>query len=124
MDKKQGSGKKAQELEPRSASADAAPGNPAEPGSSSETVPTIIAGEGAIPAVLVDPADLPETLADPHGTIPVVAAALPEDGSATDLDIKAPEMERSLDRAKENLLAYIAERSPNFNSDLIQRAID
>ena len=41
-----------------------------------------------------------------------------------DLEIKAPEIERSLDRAKENLLAYIGERSPNFNRDLIQRAID
>ncbi len=41
-----------------------------------------------------------------------------------DVEIKAPEIERSLDRAKENLLAYIGERNPNFNKELIQRAID
>ena len=48
---------------------------------------------------------------------------LPSPDEAHD-EIKAPEIERSLDRAKENLLAYIAERSPNFNRDLIRKAID
>ena len=67
---------------------------------------------------------MPASLAGVPGTIPVVATALPDDASVTDPDIKAPEIERSLDRAKENLLAYIGERSPNFNRDLIQRAID
>jgi hypothetical protein len=54
-------------------------------------------------------------------SIPVIAVG-EQDGE--DVEIKAPEIERSLDRAKENLLAYIGERSPNFNRDLIQRAID
>jgi hypothetical protein len=117
MEKKQGSGKKPAGVEHKGAPA------------ASQDIPSIVAGEGAIPAVLSDPSDRPAsmnrpTALDMPGPIPVVAAALPDDGSATDLDIKAPEMERSLDRAKENLLAYIGERSPNFNRDLIQRAID
>ena len=104
MDKKQpGSGKKAQALEPGAPTSSAQDGR-AENGSASETIPSIVAGEGAIPAVIADPADIPASLmtrrgTDP-GTIPVVAALLPDDGTATDLDIKAPEMERSLDRAK------------------------
>ncbi len=55
-------------------------------------------------------------------TLPV----LPDDYTSLDEDteIKAPEIERSLDRAKENLLTYIGERRPNFNKELIERAID
>jgi len=93
----------------------------------SEAVPEIIAGEGALPAVL-DEADSPgpETLANGKPMpppIPVVATASAET-DPDDPEIKPPEIERSLDRAKENLLAYIGERSPNFNHELIQKAID
>jgi hypothetical protein len=92
-----------------------------------DSVPEIVAGEGALPAVL-DEADgsAPETL--PNGRpmpppIPVVATASAEE-DPDDPEIKPPEIERSLDRAKENLLAYIGERSPNFNRELVQKAID
>src|SRR4051794_10901000 len=54
------------------------------------------------------PEIIPQTLADDDG----------------DAELQAPELERSLDRAKENLLAYIGERSPNFNRELVQKAID
>ena len=57
-------------------------------------------------------------------TIPVVFGDYPDLQDSQDSEIKAPEIERSLDRAKENLLAYIGERSPNFNRELIQKAID
>ncbi len=39
-------------------------------------------------------------------------------------ELKAPEMERSLDRAKENLLAYIQERSPNCDVNLLRKSIE
>jgi GTP pyrophosphokinase len=41
-----------------------------------------------------------------------------------DPEIKEPEIERSLDRAKENLLSYIGERSPNIDREMIRKAID
>ena len=93
----------------------------------SEAQPEIIAGEGALPAVL-DEADSPSPETLPNGKpmpppIPVVDTASAET-DPDDPEIKPPEIERSLDRAKENLLAYIGERSPNFNRELIQKAID
>jgi GTP pyrophosphokinase len=119
MDKKQGSAEKAQGVETRADDIAA----------SREAMPDLIAGEGAIPAVL-DESDAAASAATVHpathslpGPIPVVAAA-PLGEDANDPEIKAPELERSLDRAKENLLAYIGERSPNFNRELIQKAID
>ncbi|MDB5049193.1 MAG: SpoT [Fibrobacteres bacterium] len=125
MDKKQGSGKKAQSNEPRAASVPGPSAVPeSEPAADAYAVPELVAGEGALPAVMDEPDTAPEIDGRNPGPIPVVAAAFPEDGTGTDLDIKAPEIERSLDRAKENLLDYIGERSPNFNRDLIQRAID
>jgi hypothetical protein len=93
-----------------------------------ESIPEIVAGEGAIPAVL-DEADVAASASDfAEGRplpppIPVVAAA-PAAEDQNDPEINPPEIERSLDRAKENLLAYIGERSPNFNRELIQKAID
>ncbi len=39
-------------------------------------------------------------------------------------EIKLPEIESNLDRAKEHLLSYIQARDPHFNRDLIERAID
>jgi GTP diphosphokinase / guanosine-3',5'-bis(diphosphate) 3'-diphosphatase len=68
------------------------------------------------PTTIREPGDL----SLPPGTD--LSLALGEEG--LDHEIKAPEIERSLDRAKENLLSYIAERSPNFNRDLIKQAID
>jgi GTP pyrophosphokinase len=41
-----------------------------------------------------------------------------------DPEIKEPEIERSLDRAKENLLSYIGERSPSIDREMIRKAID
>jgi GTP diphosphokinase / guanosine-3',5'-bis(diphosphate) 3'-diphosphatase len=71
-------------------------------------------GPSALPAL----PDLAE-LSLPEGSDLALSA---EDESGE--EIKAPEIESSLDRAKENLLSYIAERSPNFNRDLVKRAID
>jgi GTP pyrophosphokinase len=93
-----------------------------------DAVPEIVAGEGAIPAVLDEADAQAPGAALPAGRplpppIPVVAAA-PLGEEHEDPEIKPPEIERSLDRAKENLLAYIGERSPNFNRELIQKAID
>ena len=125
MDKKQNSGKKAQALESRPAEA-------AVPAAMGETVADLIAGEGAIPAVLDEadagvPANVAihpaEAVKPAPGQIPVVATA-PLGDDVDDPEIKAPEIERSLDRAKENLLAYIGERTPNFNRELIEKAID
>ena len=39
-------------------------------------------------------------------------------------ELKAPEIERSLDRAKENLIAYVQERHPEADVALLRKAID
>ncbi|MCD6024747.1 MAG: bifunctional (p)ppGpp synthetase/guanosine-3,5-bis(diphosphate) 3-pyrophosphohydrolase [Fibrobacteria bacterium] len=39
-------------------------------------------------------------------------------------EMKGPEIERSLDRAKENLLAYIEERHPDCDTALLRKAVD
>ena len=66
-------------------------------------------------------ASVRETILPPIPGIEGVPAD-PEDGN--DPEIKEPEIERSLDRAKENLVSYIAERIPNFDREMIQKAID
>ncbi|HLP40259.1 MAG TPA: RelA/SpoT family protein, partial [Fibrobacteria bacterium] len=60
-----------------------------------------------------------KVLPDIPGVEPV-----PESGDGHDPEIKGPEIERSLDRAKENLVSYIAERIPAFDKQMIQKAID
>ena len=40
------------------------------------------------------------------------------------VEMKGPEIERSLDRAKENLVAYIQERHPDCDVALLRKAID
>jgi GTP diphosphokinase / guanosine-3',5'-bis(diphosphate) 3'-diphosphatase len=47
---------------------------------------------------------------------------LPDDGSES--AVKTTELERNLDRAKENLIAHLAERNPSLDLDLIRRSID
>ncbi len=97
MDKKQGSGKKA-----------------SSPEGSPTSSPADVEGLSAANSKSEKKSPAP---------IPVIETdALSDLG--IDPEIKAPEIERSLDRAKENLLDYIGERSPNFNRDLIQKAID
>lgn len=49
---------------------------------------------------------------------------LPEDAVAPSPEMNAPEMERSLDRAKENLIAYVQERNPECDVGLLRKAID
>jgi len=61
---------------------------------------------------------------DDDGNLKVRTSSGSGAGTTTDNDIKAPEIERNLDRAKENLLAYIEDRNPKFNRELIERAID
>src|SRR5690606_35035315 len=72
------------------------------------------ASGGAVPTTF--PSAIPEVVLSPESR--------PESEDSHDPEIKAPEIERSMDRAKENLLAYIGERIPGFNRELIQRAID
>ncbi len=47
---------------------------------------------------------------------------MPEDGSQT--AVKPLELERTLDRAKENLIAHLIERNPNLDHALVRKAID
>ena len=47
-----------------------------------------------------------------------------EESSGTAEELKPPEIERSLDRAKENLIAYIQERHPDCDEALLRKAID
>ena len=56
--------------------------------------------------------------------IPGVEPLLGSHENGHDPEVKAPEIERSLDRAKENLVAYIGERVPNFDREMIQKAVD
>src|SRR5687767_2718712 len=67
-------------------------------------------------ALVRDPAALPP--------IPGVELAPAGAGDGHDPEIREPEIERSLDRAKENLVGYIAERIPSFDKQMIQRAVD
>ena len=83
----------------------------------------------SVPAAAAIPSSIPSTIPVLHDslahlTVPEASVATGDPADGEDAELKAPEIERSLDRAKENLLAYIGERSPNFNRDLIQRAID
>ncbi len=48
------------------------------------------------------------------------AGAIPEVQPA----IKPIELERNLDRAKENLIAYLAERNPSLDLDMVRKAIE
>ncbi len=50
----------------------------------------------------------------------------PPEESSPELEegVRTPEIERNLDRAKEHLMAYIGARTPNFNRELIEKAVD
>ena len=58
----------------------------------------------------------------PELPAPVALEGTPQ-GEAGE-SLKPPEIERSLDRAKENLVAYVGERHPKFNEALLRKAID
>jgi guanosine-3',5'-bis(diphosphate) 3'-pyrophosphohydrolase len=49
---------------------------------------------------------------------------LTEEVAPANPEMKAPEIERSLDRAKENLIAYVEERHPQADTALLRKAID
>jgi GTP pyrophosphokinase len=55
---------------------------------------------------------------------PPVELDYSEAAAPTEELIKPPEIERSLDRAKENLVAYIRDRYPDFDEALLRKAID
>lgn len=52
------------------------------------------------------------------------AVTLTEGEAPASTEMKAPEIERSLDRAKENLIAYVLERHPQADTALLRKAID
>ncbi len=78
--------------------------------SRSETSRARVAAKSKVPAVLPP--------------IPGVEPRIEPLENGHDPDVKEPEIERSLDRTKENLVAYIGERVPNFDREMIQKAVD
>ncbi len=62
---------------------------------------------------------------DPSSRIPELPSPIiVEDLSPDEESIKLPEIERSLDRAKENLITYIQDRYPEADEALLRKAID
>jgi guanosine-3',5'-bis(diphosphate) 3'-pyrophosphohydrolase len=70
------------------------------------------------------PSPSPEPAPAPAGGVLPPPVPLGGLGTEASPELKAPEIERSLDRAKENLVAYVRERHPHCDEALLRKAID